>query len=400
MRVVFVTHYSTLYGANRSLLGLLDGLSRSQVHPLVVLPPSVGDEPGLHEELRTRGIETIEADVPIQFATSKKLPSIWSPIRRRRWKATTVQNIDQRSSISVAVLVNRLQSSSIDLVYSNTAATRFGKVLADGLGTPHVWHLREFAENYDMHFAHGMSDFRKQLATATEVVAISHAVAKRLAGSRLASRCHVIYNGVGTPKDFESLSRRRKQRKPNSLFRFLLLGQILPSKGHEQVLAACEYLAKVSSQSFQVRVVGSGKTDWLNEKIARSTCRDLVDLNGPTDAPFEEIVNADCLLMCSPLEAMGRVTAEAMVCGCPVIGYDACGTSELIQHERTGLLYRGGAKQLAKSMLQLMTDDDIRSRLAESARQSAIVEFSNENYSSKVLAVIENALKRQETVPS
>jgi len=40
-RVAFLTHYAELYGANRSLLGLVDGLSGYGVRPHVILP-----EPG------------------------------------------------------------------------------------------------------------------------------------------------------------------------------------------------------------------------------------------------------------------------------------------------------------------------------------------------------------------
>jgi len=36
MRDAFITHYSALYGANRSLLNLIDGLRRYDVVPHVV----------------------------------------------------------------------------------------------------------------------------------------------------------------------------------------------------------------------------------------------------------------------------------------------------------------------------------------------------------------------------
>jgi 3'-phosphoadenosine 5'-phosphosulfate sulfotransferase len=37
MNVLFVTHYSSLYGANRSLLALIDGLDKEFIKPYVVL---------------------------------------------------------------------------------------------------------------------------------------------------------------------------------------------------------------------------------------------------------------------------------------------------------------------------------------------------------------------------
>jgi len=36
MKVVFITHYPALYGANRSLLNLIDGLTKYKVEPFVI----------------------------------------------------------------------------------------------------------------------------------------------------------------------------------------------------------------------------------------------------------------------------------------------------------------------------------------------------------------------------
>ena len=38
MNVVFITHYSALYGANRSLLNLIDGLKEYNVESFVLCP--------------------------------------------------------------------------------------------------------------------------------------------------------------------------------------------------------------------------------------------------------------------------------------------------------------------------------------------------------------------------
>ena len=44
MRVLFITHYTDLYGANRSLLNLIDGLKQFKVKSFV-LCPSEGEIP-------------------------------------------------------------------------------------------------------------------------------------------------------------------------------------------------------------------------------------------------------------------------------------------------------------------------------------------------------------------
>ncbi len=53
--------------------------------------------------------------------------------------------------------------------------------------------------------------------------------------------------------------------------------------------------------------------------------------------------NSDFALVCSRMEALGRVAIEAMLAGLPVIGADTGGTKELIgENEERGYLYRQG----------------------------------------------------------
>ena len=63
------------------------------------------------------------------------------------------------------------------------------------------------------------------------------------------------------------------------------------------------------------------------------------------------------MLVCSKAEAFGRVTAEAMAAGCPVVGRASGGTLELME-QKTGLLFSGGFEQLAQCMLMLVRSHD------------------------------------------
>ena len=52
MNILFITHYSSLYGANRSLLLLLEGLKENNFNPMVFVP----DKGPLIDELKKRNI--------------------------------------------------------------------------------------------------------------------------------------------------------------------------------------------------------------------------------------------------------------------------------------------------------------------------------------------------------
>uniref|UniRef100_A0A1J3F1U1 Putative glycosyltransferase n=1 Tax=Noccaea caerulescens TaxID=107243 RepID=A0A1J3F1U1_NOCCA len=62
-------------------------------------------------------------------------------------------------------------------------------------------------------------------------------------------------------------------------------------------------------------------------------------------------------------ETFGRVTIEAMAYGLAVVGTDAGGTKEMVQHNVTGLLHsmgRSGNKELARNLLFLLRNPDKR----------------------------------------
>jgi glycosyltransferase involved in cell wall biosynthesis len=71
-------------------------------------------------------------------------------------------------------------------------------------------------------------------------------------------------------------------------------------------------------------------------------------------------------------EALSRVPLEAAAAGRPTVGARAGGIPEEILDGETGLLVkRGDPEELAKAILRLLEDDELRTRLGESARRFA-----------------------------
>src|SRR5207253_2313539 len=101
MRIAFLTHYTELYGANRSLLDLIDGL-RAYGHAPAVICPDRGD---LLEVLARRGVD------------AAVLPFAW-------WSSPhpTARGAAKRFLINLRLLpgmVAQLTHWKTDLVYSN-----------------------------------------------------------------------------------------------------------------------------------------------------------------------------------------------------------------------------------------------------------------------------------------
>ena len=61
--------------------------------------------------------------------------------------------------------------------------------------------------------------------------------------------------------------------------------------------------------------------------------------------PFEKmkpIIESAMIYLATTPETFGIGTLEAMICGVPVLGYDWCGTSDLVKHKETGWLVQPG----------------------------------------------------------
>jgi glycosyltransferase involved in cell wall biosynthesis len=98
------------------------------------------------------------------------------------------------------------------------------------------------------------------------------------------------------------------------------------------------------------------------------------------------------VLMCSHSEAMGRVTAEAMAYGRPVIGFNGGATPELIEPNKSGLLYNN-LQELTEHMLNMSRNRDLCRTLGLYASGQALKHFSDEQYAAGCRHVYEQILE-------
>jgi glycosyltransferase involved in cell wall biosynthesis len=348
-RVAFLTHYAELYGANRSLLGLVDGLARHGVRSHVILP-----EPG--DLLGALAARTVPAAV---------LPVDWW-VSTRRTAAGSADHL-VRSVRNLRGLTTQIERWGCDLVYSNSSVFAAGALAAAELNLPHVWHLREFGRrDYDLVPDLGTRFTRLGFRSADAVVCVSHALRRALLGRRPPAHSRVIYNGVAAETEFDARRRAadaaRGRRQP---FTFVLVGRFRPSKGQDIALRAFALVAASLPAARLLLVGGAGGTgdqayfDHCRNLATALDVADRVEFWGYVPDPERAFLAADVALMCSRSEAMGRVTAEAMSCCRPVIGYAAGGTPELIDDGTTGRLYRDGADELAAAMAEYVLNPEL-----------------------------------------
>lgn len=85
-------------------------------------------------------------------------------------------------------------------------------------------------------------------------------------------------------------------------------------------------------------------------------------------------------------ENLPNSVVEAFASGCPVIASDLGSLSHTVAHEVDGLHFRpGDAADLADKIERLLTDGELRNRLAEGARRTAVSRHSPANHTAKLL---------------
>jgi glycosyltransferase involved in cell wall biosynthesis len=101
----------------------------------------------------------------------------------------------------------------------------------------------------------------------------------------------------------------------------------------------------------------------------------------------------DIFAMSSITEGLGSAMLDAMACGTAVVATQAGGIPEAIVDDQHGVLVPPhDAAALARALIRLLKDPDLRKRLAEAGRQRIVNEFSVENMVQRTLAAYEKGL--------
>ncbi len=113
------------------------------------------------------------------------------------------------------------------------------------------------------------------------------------------------------------------------------------------------------------------------EKIARDLgIRDDLRILGKVDNVEMVLQRSDLFLLPSRSESFGLAALEALACGCPVIGYQAGGLPEVVEHDVSGLLCPEGADTCLGSMAADLLEDEPRYAAMRLAARSQAERFA------------------------
>ncbi len=369
MHVLFVADGDSKYGALNSLIQLVTELKRmnSELRITVALT---------RQSTRYKDFESIGCNV-------FRVPytPYYQSIPCDKWKIPIkyiirgVQYIYGRM-FACSYLERKMDIKTVDLIHSNSSREDFGALLAKKYHKPFIWHIREFGDiDYPCYsYRRNYIDFMNSMAT--EFIAVSQAVTDHWIQKGIyADKIVRIYNGVAVNTNI-----KKHYPRTGDLLHFVMMGSLNQVKNQHHLIKAIALLSEKVRGKILVDIVGDGSatyTNVLKHLITANHLTDSVHLLGYRKNFYEHLANYDCGFMCSANEGFGRVTAEYMMAGLPVIASATGANPEIVEDGVNGFLYEcGNIENLAEKITYLAENVEQIEKLGRVAYRTAMDRFS------------------------
>lgn len=206
------------------------------------------------------------------------------------------------------------------------------------------------------------------------------------------ARIETLYLGVAAPAAVPVPAARERPLQVG------LFGRIEPEKGQHLLIEAIELLRRrgIRVQASLIgHVMDEAYLAKMRAEVERRDLRDQVSFAGFHPAPLQIMPGFDVIVLATRRETFGLVLVEAMRCGVAVIGSNAGGVAEIIEHDQSGLLFEpGSAASLADQLERLAADPSLRGRLAAAGRRRADRLFSQEQHVQAIEGSMARLLER------
>lgn len=362
VRVVFASLSRRLGGAERSMLGLLPRLYPRGVHPILVCPPGE-----LRDRARALRVETRPMWwLPVPSISSRSGGAKSYGLVR----AGGALGASAADGLALAAAVRALQA---DVVVSNSFRAHPFVTLAGVIARrPSVLYVRDIVDP-----GRGRALLDRCARRAAAVIAVSSAVAE----TTPSVRAHVVTNPVTLTDGFTAAP--RDDDRPVVGF----VGRLDANKGVEDILAAArEVDARFLIAGARLMSPRSYEDELRRQAAALPPGR--VEMLGRIDGPEALLARADVLVVPSRREPWGRVAAEGLIAGVPVVAADSGGLPEIVTDGVDGLLYPpGDVPALVERLRALVDDPSLRVRLGDAGRTAA-PRFSPETNADTVASIL------------
>lgn len=349
MNILLITHEMNLGGASKSLVTLASELKERGHNVTVILPLIKGQ---VYNDLKKRKIRT-----HLMFFGWRVTSKYWNPLIRIGFKILYLFE-----DLYVKSIVNIIKKYDIEIIHSNSSVIDIGIKAAIRANKPHIWHYREFQDFYGFDYIPNKNKRIKLLSKSKgRVVLISYKLCEYYNDEVPQNIIRIIYNGI--PNVFLNDKYRTSVIGKKERVRFLLSGNFHRNKRHDIAIAAAKILFEMGYRNFELLIAGAIANIADSEKYEKELRDQAMDMSdrikflGFVEDMVELRKNTDVELVCSNLEAFGRVTIEAMMGSNPVIASNSGANPELIEEGINGFLFDLNDTQQLVAKMQIFLDD-------------------------------------------
>lgn len=367
MKILWLAHEGNISGANICLLEYLEILGKHKIKSHLIVPFSQNME--LKKAAEKKSIEV--SLIKFYPWTSPSVNSRHSFINRvKRW---------YRNQLAVKEITKLIGKVEPDFVATNTITASVAALAAKKTNKKHIWFVHEFGEE-----DHGFSISGGFIKAAAIMNALSD---------------KIVFNSVSVQDKYEDAVQEINKKnivryaiimpliKPiekvpsENIFRLIMLGQVAVSKNHTEAIKALK-ICKEKGLHFELSIAGNAENctflTLLVTLIYACGLNNHVKFLGPLSEPYALLSQQHTLLMCSRKEAFGRVTAEALKLGIPVIAADSGGSLEIVEDTCDGYFYKGGNEKDLADKIMLLHNNYSQFDKNEISKR-AVKKFNEEN---------------------
>ncbi len=263
-------------------------------------------------------------------------------------------------------LVEIIRAEKIDIVHARSRIPAWIGFFASRQTEAHF--ITTCHGYYSQHF------FSRVMGWGKMVIAISEVIGRHMVQdfNVPAENIRVIARSV----DVSRFSLPRPPKSDPESLTITMVGRITPLKGHPYFLKAMALVVR-QLPKVKIQIIGDAplKKQAYKEELLLLTKRlglsEHVEFMGNRRDIPELLSKSDCLVLSTiTQEAFGRVIIEAQAAGVPVVATRVGGVSEIIDHEKTGLLVLPKDEQaMAQAVVRLLTHRDFAQSLVVQARK-------------------------------
>jgi glycosyltransferase involved in cell wall biosynthesis len=227
-----------------------------------------------------------------------------------------------------------------------------------------TWDIRDYLIKAVNAFIYRMANTIVAVSSEVRDVIIKH---YNLPGNKVI----VVKNGIVFDNDiYKHKTTIDQDLFPGSKLKIIAVGRLVALKSFDVLIKAIAEIVVMGFNDICLIIVGDGDQYLqLEQLIYTLNLENKVKLLGIRHDVIRLMKSSDVFVISSRYEGLSIAMVEAMACSLPIIASDAPGLKDFIKVGENGLQFPvGDYKSLAKCLIKLLKDENLRHKLADGSK--------------------------------